>query len=284
MRFLLEQLLKVSELFIYSSFSATLEIKSGQKIFARRINLPGRRSTFRAPVGIHLGFVLTISGMQKLRVFDSPYERSHNSTQFERKKRGPMKFRLQTAAAALLAASLVASYAYASDPTPPAKKQTTTKKAKMPPPPTVAEQIQALKDELEGQINSLKADLAAKDAQLKQAQQAAADAQAAADKAQAAAMAQQQAVTRQRSRCHHAAINRHRDEGRQRIGWLLRSPTKRPPSRRPSPIPACCITRASPSRRAAIWRVKPFTAPRPPAAIFPPPSAPFLTKAPMPIR
>ena len=106
-----------------------------------------------------------------------------------------MKFRFQTAATALLAASLVASYAYASDPTPPAKKQTATKRAKTPPPPTVAEQIQALKQELEGQINALRNDLAAKDAQLKQAQQAAADAQAAADKAQAAATAQQQAVS-----------------------------------------------------------------------------------------
>ena len=106
-----------------------------------------------------------------------------------------MKFRFQTAAAALLAASLVASYAYASDPTPPAKKQTATKSAKTPPPPTVAEQIQALKQELEGQINALRNDLAAKDAQLRQAQQATADAQAAADKAQAAASAQQQAVS-----------------------------------------------------------------------------------------
>jgi hypothetical protein len=106
-----------------------------------------------------------------------------------------MKFRFQTAAAALLAASLVASYAYASDPTPPAKKQTATRKAKTPPPPTVAEQIQALKQELEGQINALRNDLAVKDAQLKQAQQAAADAQAAADKAQSAASVQQQAVS-----------------------------------------------------------------------------------------
>jgi Skp family chaperone for outer membrane proteins len=106
-----------------------------------------------------------------------------------------MKFRLKTAAAALLAASLVASYAYASDPTPPAKKQTATRKAKTPPPPTVAEQIQTLKQELEGEINGLKADLAAKDAQLRQAQQAAADAQAAAEKAQAAASTQQQAVS-----------------------------------------------------------------------------------------
>jgi hypothetical protein len=106
-----------------------------------------------------------------------------------------MKFRLKTAAAALLAASLVASYAYASDLTPPAKKQTATRKAKTPPPPTVAEQIQALKQELEGQINALRNDLAVKDAQLKQAQQATADAQAAADKANAAASSQQQAVS-----------------------------------------------------------------------------------------
>ena len=106
-----------------------------------------------------------------------------------------MKFRFQTTAAVLLAASLFASYTYASDPTPPAKKQIATRKAKTPPPPTVAEQIQALKQELEGEINGLKADLAAKDAQLKQAQQAAADAQAAAEKAQAAATVQQQAVT-----------------------------------------------------------------------------------------
>jgi hypothetical protein len=121
--------------------------------------------------------------------------RSHDPTRYERKKRGPMKFRFQTAAAALLAASLVASYAYASDPTPPAKKQTATRKAKTPPPPTVAEQIQALKQELEGQINALRNDLAVKDAQLKQAQQATADAQAAADKAQSAASVQQQAVS-----------------------------------------------------------------------------------------
>ena len=83
-----------------------------------------------------------------------------------------MKFRVQTAAAVLLTASLFASYAFASTATPPAKKQTTTKKVKTPPPPTVAEQIQALKEELEGEINGLKADLAAKDAQLKQALQA----------------------------------------------------------------------------------------------------------------
>jgi len=106
-----------------------------------------------------------------------------------------MNFKLKTAAIAVLAASLFASYAYAQDATPPAKKHVAAKKEKAPAAPSVAEQIQALRLELEGQINGLKTDLAAKDAQLKQAQQAAADAQAAADKAQAAASSEQQAVT-----------------------------------------------------------------------------------------
>jgi Skp family chaperone for outer membrane proteins len=106
-----------------------------------------------------------------------------------------MNFKLKTAALAVLAASLSASYACAQDANPPVKKHATTRKAKTPPPPTVAEQIQSLRQDLENQINSLKSDLADKDAQLKKAQQTAADAQAAADKAQAAASAQNQAVT-----------------------------------------------------------------------------------------
>jgi len=106
-----------------------------------------------------------------------------------------MNFRLTTAAASILAVSLVASIAYASDPTPPAKKHVVTKKAKAPAGPTVEEQIQALRHDLESQIGNLKSNLAEKDAQLKQAQEAAANAQAAAVKAQAAADAQQQAVT-----------------------------------------------------------------------------------------
>ncbi|MGD0901672.1 MAG: hypothetical protein ABR924_01905 [Terracidiphilus sp.] len=106
-----------------------------------------------------------------------------------------MNFKLKTAAAVILAASLIASYAYASDPPAPAKKQVAKTKAKTPPAATVEEQIKALRQELEGQINSLKNDLAEKDAQLKKAQQAAADAQAAADRAAAAVSAQNQAVT-----------------------------------------------------------------------------------------
>jgi hypothetical protein len=105
-----------------------------------------------------------------------------------------MTFKLKTAAAALLAVGLVALSANASDAPPPAKKHTATKKAKTPPPPTVEEQIQALRLEMQGQIDSLKTDLATKDQELKSAQQAAANAQAAADRANAAASAQNQAV------------------------------------------------------------------------------------------
>ena len=112
-----------------------------------------------------------------------------------RGKERPMNFRLKTAAASILAVSLVASYAYASDATTPVKKHAATKKAKTPAGPTTEEQIQALRHDLETQINSLKTDLSDKDMQLKKAQEAAAEAQAAAAKAQEAASAQQQAVT-----------------------------------------------------------------------------------------
>jgi hypothetical protein len=106
-----------------------------------------------------------------------------------------MNFKLTTAAVAILAASLVSSYGFAEDAKPPVKKHVAVKKVKTPPPPTVEEQIQALKQNLEGQIDSLKTGLAQKDAELKKAQQAAAEAQAAADRAQAAAAAQNQMVS-----------------------------------------------------------------------------------------
>jgi Skp family chaperone for outer membrane proteins len=103
-----------------------------------------------------------------------------------------MKLQMKMVAAAILAASLVGTNAYAGDPpAPPAKKHA----AKKPPKPTVEEQIDALRQEFQGQIDGLKSDLATKDAQLKQAQQAAADAQAAAQKAEADATAQQSALT-----------------------------------------------------------------------------------------
>ncbi len=106
-----------------------------------------------------------------------------------------MNFRYRIAAAAILAASVVSAYGQSGDMQMPMKKHTSARKAKTPPPPSVTEQIQALREELEGQIDKLQNNLAEKDAQLKQAQQAAADAQAAAAKAQAAIDAQQQADT-----------------------------------------------------------------------------------------
>ncbi len=106
-----------------------------------------------------------------------------------------MKFKFATAAAAILAVCLFASYASAGQDKPAVKKHTATAKEKKPKPPTVEEQIQGLRHDLQGQINELKTDLATKDAELKQAKQAAAEAQAAADKAQAAASSSNQAVT-----------------------------------------------------------------------------------------
>ena len=106
-----------------------------------------------------------------------------------------MNFKLCTAAAVICAASLVVSSAYAaSDGDSKAKKHHATKKDQTPPPPSVEDQINALRSEMQGQINQLKSDLSSKDAELKQAQQQAADAQAAAAKAQQAADAQAAAL------------------------------------------------------------------------------------------
>jgi hypothetical protein len=116
-----------------------------------------------------------------------------------------MNLKLKAVGTVILAVSLVASYAYASDTTPPAKKHTATQKARAPKGPTIQEQVQALRQQLEeqaGQISGLKNDLADKDTQLKnalrtasEAQAKATEAQATADKAEAAATAQQQAVS-----------------------------------------------------------------------------------------
>ncbi len=113
-----------------------------------------------------------------------------------------MNFKLKNAAAAILAVSLVALSANASDPLPPARKHPATKKTATPPAPTVEEQIQALRQEMQGQINSLKNDLAERDEQLKKAQQAASDAQTSAAKAEAAAASENQAVVE-----NSAAVN-----------------------------------------------------------------------------
>ncbi len=102
-----------------------------------------------------------------------------------------MKFKVSAAAMIIAAASLAVpqAQAQASSSAPRHKKATT------PPPPSVEEQINALRLQMQTQIDTLKSDLANKDEQLRQAQQAAADAQAAAAKAQAAVDAQQQTFT-----------------------------------------------------------------------------------------
>ena len=82
-------------------------------------------------------------------------------------------------------------------PPPPVKKHLVTKKGanhKTPPGPTVEDQIQALRQEMQGQINSLKNDLATKDEELKSARHEAEEARAAADRAAAAASSENQAV------------------------------------------------------------------------------------------
>jgi hypothetical protein len=107
-----------------------------------------------------------------------------------------MNSKFRHVAAAFLAVSLAASFASASDRDPAAKpkKHTTAAEARKPA-CDACDQIQALKTDMQGQIDAMKADLAAKDAALAAAQKAAADAQAAADKANAAVSAQNQAVT-----------------------------------------------------------------------------------------
>jgi hypothetical protein len=109
-----------------------------------------------------------------------------------------MKFTLEAAAAAMLAASLLSNYAGAEEATAQAKNHVSTSKTKTTRPPTVQGQIEELRLELQnqaGQIDALKAGMAEKDTQLKKAEQAAADAQAAAAKAEAASSGQKQAAT-----------------------------------------------------------------------------------------
>lgn len=104
-----------------------------------------------------------------------------------------MNLKLKAAVAAMLAASFMTTYAYAGDP-PAAPAAKHARRHAKPKGPTVEEQIQSLRQEMQGQIDSLKNSLADKDAQLKQAQQAAADAQTAAQHAQEAATAETNAV------------------------------------------------------------------------------------------
>ncbi|MFP5207536.1 MAG: hypothetical protein ACLGP3_11155 [Acidobacteriota bacterium] len=104
-----------------------------------------------------------------------------------------MNYKIKVAAGCIAAASLLGVSALARGAEPPTKKHTS--KANTPAPPSVEDQINALRQEMQNQIDSLKSSLAEKDAALQQAQQAAAQAQAAAAKAQQAVDAQQQSYS-----------------------------------------------------------------------------------------
>ena len=106
-----------------------------------------------------------------------------------------MKFKLNAAVAAFLAAGIVVSSAYAASDKDQMPKKQTARRSSSACCSDVESQINAMKQELQGQIDALKSDLATKDAELQQAKQAAADAQAAAAKAEADATAQTQAFT-----------------------------------------------------------------------------------------
>ena len=100
-----------------------------------------------------------------------------------------MTIKIKAIAAVVLAAGLISTQAYSADPLPePAAKKHTKAAAKPKPvPAATAAELQELKQEMEGQINSLKQQLSDRDVQLKQAQDAAAAAQASASRAEAAA-------------------------------------------------------------------------------------------------
>ena len=134
------------------------------------------------------------SGMQKWNASAVHGDAATFQHESMRKREAQMKLTVKAAAIAFLAAGLVVSHAQTSGTTPPAKKHT-AKKPAVPAGPTVQQQIDEMRTEFQGEINGLKSDLATKDEQLKQAQQAAADAQAAAAKAEADATAQQQTTT-----------------------------------------------------------------------------------------
>src|SRR5580658_275000 len=116
----------------------------------------------------------------------------------KRKKRGPMNLKICTLAAVICTASLLVPSVYAASDgngDGAAAKKHNRAKEQTPPPPSVEDQINALRSEMQTQIDQLKTDLQSKDTELKQAQQQAVDAQAAAAKAQQAADAQQAALS-----------------------------------------------------------------------------------------
>src|ERR1700743_1995792 len=99
-----------------------------------------------------------------------------------------MNWKLKSVAAVILAASALGSFAHASDATPPKKhKAAPAKKAEASCCAATEDQIKQLRQDLQSQIDGLKAELAAQDAALRDAKQKAVEAQAAADKANAAA-------------------------------------------------------------------------------------------------
>ena len=110
-----------------------------------------------------------------------------------------MKFRVNAAAAILLAASLVAANAQTSGSSKHLEKHVPATKTAKPTTSSLEEQIQALRNEMQSQIDGLKQDLATKDAQLQKAQQDASEARAAASKAETDAQMQQTAVTENNS-------------------------------------------------------------------------------------
>jgi hypothetical protein len=108
-----------------------------------------------------------------------------------------MRIPLKTLATLALVSALSAGTAQttASSSTSTTPRRTTTKKAPVAKKPSLESQIQALRDDMQQQIQQLKQQLSDRDAQLQQAQQAAAAAQAAATQAQQEAQQQQGALT-----------------------------------------------------------------------------------------
>src|SRR6202167_6138407 len=111
-----------------------------------------------------------------------------------------MKIQLKTLATLALVSALCAGLATttangttSTSSTP--RKRTATKKAVAPKKPTVESQIQELREEMQAQIQQLRQQLNDRDAQLQQAQQAAAAAQAAAVQAQQQAAQQSSVLT-----------------------------------------------------------------------------------------
>jgi hypothetical protein len=108
-----------------------------------------------------------------------------------------MKIPLKTLATLALVSALSAGMAQttASGTASTTQRRTSTKKAPVAKKPSLESQIQALRDDMQSQIQQLKQQLADRDSQLQQAQQQAAAAQAAATQAQQQAQQQQAALT-----------------------------------------------------------------------------------------